>query len=87
MLMYGYSVYDKKVEAYLPLFFARSRGEAIRSFSDACQDGSHNFCKHAEDYVLMEVCVFNDEDGTVRTPDTGPKPIGSALDFVKVVQA
>lgn len=48
-----YSVFDHAVNAYLPPFAVRSKGEAIRSFGDACADKSHQFNRHAKDYVLF----------------------------------
>ena len=38
MLMKMYSVYDSKVEAYLPPLFYKSKGEFLRAFGEACND-------------------------------------------------
>lgn len=65
MRMLGFSVYDRKVEAFLPIFFARSKGEALRSLGDAATDPNHQFAKHAADYILYQVCVFDDQTGHV----------------------
>ena len=55
-----FSVYDKAVGAYLQPFFARSKGEAVRSFTDAANSNDHNFHRHSMDYVLMYLGEFDD---------------------------
>lgn len=64
-----FSVYDKAVGAFLPPFYVRSRGEALRSFSEACNDGKHNFNRHAADYSLMFLGYFDDTSGMFSTAD------------------
>lgn len=63
MISKVYSVLDKAVNAFLPPFFARARGEAIRSFSEAANDEKHQFRRHLDDYVLYELGEFNDAAG------------------------
>lgn len=60
-----YSVQDKKVGAFLPVFQMRSRGEAIRSFIDAVNTKDHQMNKHAGDYELFQVATFDDNTGVV----------------------
>lgn len=79
------SVYDKKVNAFASPFFVRSQGEAIRSFTDACQDGQTVFCKHPEDYLLFQIGEFDDGNGALVQGSTGPTPLIEALQCVKVV--
>ena len=85
MIYLACSVYDKSIQAYLPPFFCRSQGEAIRSFTDACSDAQHQFCRHPEDYVLMEMFRFDDNTGAVEAPATGPTKLITAMECVKVV--
>lgn len=66
MITQLYTVQDTKVGAFLPLFPARSRGEALRSFMDACQDEKHAFNKHRGDFVLYFVGAFDDIEGTIH---------------------
>lgn len=75
-----YSVLDKAVGAFLQPFFSRSKGEAIRSFSDAVQDKSHQFYKHASDFLLMELGVFDDHSGVFQSHE--PVRIISALECI-----
>jgi hypothetical protein len=63
MILHVFSVYDKAVGAHLPPFYARSKGEALRSFSDACNDSKHQFYQHGLDYVLVFLGEFNDVGG------------------------
>lgn len=63
MKLLAFSVFDRAVEAFLPPFFVRHRGEALRSFIDACNDGNHQFAKHVLDYTLTYVGEFDDASG------------------------
>lgn len=63
MILLAMSVRDQAVESFMPPFFVRHTGEALRSFSDACQDQSHQFSKHASHYVLYAVGSFDDASG------------------------
>lgn len=63
MKLLCFSVLDKAVGAYLPPFYSRSKGEAIRSFNDAAWDDKHQFAKHAADYILYECGSFDDHTG------------------------
>lgn len=86
-VMQLYSVLDKKVGAYMPIFTMRSRGEAMRSFMDAVDSDTNGFRRHAEDYVLMQVGAFNDQTGEVLGDPAGPVAVMSALDAVRSVDA
>lgn len=66
MIMFAYSVKDNAVGAFLPIFFARSKGEAIRSFVSACSDDKHQFALHPHDYVLFGVGEFDDLSGLLK---------------------
>lgn len=82
MILKIFSVYDVKAEAYLPPFYVASKGAAVRSFSDAASDPTHNFCKHAEDFTLFELGEFNDETGRIVTLDAFI-PLGTALEHMR----
>lgn len=58
-----YTVFDKAVNAYLQPFFCRSKGEAIRSFTEACADPKSNFGKYPVDYTLVELGEYDDVAG------------------------
>lgn len=79
MILGVYSVLDEAVNAFLQPFYARSDGEAIRSFSDACVDVKHQFAMHPSDYTLFRIGSFNDANGELATSHAR---LGSALQFV-----
>jgi hypothetical protein len=78
MKMQVFSVYDKAVQAYLQPFFSRSKGEALRSFTEAVNDEKTQFHKHAADYMLVFIGEFEDSSGIFDTAD--PCRIISALE-------
>lgn len=63
MKMEVYSVFDRQVKAFLPPFYARTRGEAIRMFQSTVNDGQSMFHKYAEDYELVLLGWFDDSSG------------------------
>lgn len=71
------SVYDSKVNAFSPPFCVKSRGEAIRSFTDAVRDTTLNFHRHPADYRLFILGTWDDQDGSFHQPGA-PEPILSA---------
>jgi predicted acyl esterase len=80
MKLHVYSVFDKAVGAYLQPFYARSNGEALRSFSEACNNGSSQFAKHAIDYTLVRLGEWDDCSGLFVTVD--PQRVISASEVV-----
>lgn len=80
-----FTVFDTKVEAYLTPFYMKSKGEAIRSFTEACNDPQTMFFKHPEDYVLFELGDYSDSDASFCLLPS-PRSIGCAIEFKKVVE-
>lgn len=76
-----YSVHDAAVGAFLPPFFARSRGEAIRQFEDAARD-TNRFGTHGKDFSLYFIGEWSDENGLFKAVDV-PDRIAGALDFAR----
>lgn len=75
-----FAVRDNAVGAFnRPLFF-RSRGEAVRSFSDAVADEKNGFLRHAEHYDFWLLGYFEDSDGKFTIIE--PERVCGALDFV-----
>lgn len=60
-----YTVYDSAAEAYLEPFFARSHGEAVRSFEDAVNTEGHPFQRHPDDYTLYYIGTFTEDSGAI----------------------
>lgn len=82
MILKVFSVYDSKVEVYLQPFFMRTKGEAIRGFSDLVNDETTQFSKYKEDYTLYELGSFHDDTGLFDMLSK-PVSIGVALEFAK----
>nr|QJB20881.1 MAG: nonstructural protein [Microvirus sp.] len=84
--MQVFSVRDKAVGAFLQPFYARSRGEAMRSFIDAMADGNHAFEKHPEDYDLYYLGDFDEEKGVFNDPE-GVKVVSSPMNIMSGLSA
>lgn len=65
MILYLFSVHDAATGAYLPPIFMRSKGEAIRSFTESLENEQHQFHKHYMDYTLFALGTFDDNSGIV----------------------
>lgn len=81
MLHNVFTVLDTKVGAYMTPFFSRSRGEAIRSFQDACSQPDSAFSKHPEDFVMFHLGEY--DDNTAEFKLIAPESLAKAIDFVK----
>lgn len=73
------SVKDTAVGAFMQPFFAKSVGEAKRSFRDACGDPKMEFSRHPEDYTLWLLGSWDDA-GTINVIE--PDRLANASDFV-----
>lgn len=81
-----YTVRDTKAEAFLQPFYVRSRGEAIRSFSDALKDSRSMLGQHPEDFYLFELGEWDEcTAGFVLHP--APVSLGGALEYVALPNA
>lgn len=84
MIMRIFSVYDTKAGAYMQPFFMNHAGGALRAFSDLCNDASHPFGKHPEDYVLFELGMY-DDDGSKFSIHEAPFSLGVGIELIKKV--
>lgn len=55
-----FTVYDSKTAAYLPPFYMQTIPAAIRAITDTCNDPTHQFAMHPEDYILFHLGRFDD---------------------------
>lgn len=75
-----YCLYDSKAEAYAQPFFMRSRGEAIRGFSELANDANTQVGRYPDDFTLFELGSWDPIKGTVSMH--GAKiSLGTALEF------
>jgi len=77
MSLMVFSVYDSKVGAYANPFYVRTRGEAVRSFSDACGDDNMPFKKHPADYILFFLGTFDESTGRLLGVEAPDRVIGA----------
>lgn len=59
------SIYDNVAEAYMKPVFFRSEGEALRSWMDIVNDPQSEFSKHPDHYVLVQVGVWDEDEGVM----------------------
>lgn len=65
MKLLAFSIRDSKAEAFMRPFFAPTRGLAVRSFRDMCnEDGPVS--KHPDDYQLFEIGSFDELTGELE---------------------
>ena len=82
MLMRMYSLYDSKTEAYIPPFYSKAKGDAIRQITQVINDANskHDFAKYPEDFTLFELGVFDDSTGII-TPHMVNENMGCLVNF------
>ena len=75
-----FSLYDSAVGAYNVPMFLRSRGEAIRSFQAAANEGDSNISKWPDQYTLFEIGTYDDASARVEMY-AAPESLGTALQY------
>lgn len=75
-----FTIYDSKVEAWLPPFCARSVGEALRSFEDAANEPKSNICRYPDCFTLFELGSFDDDKGHIELLEA-KRSLGVAVEF------
>lgn len=75
-----YAVYDSKVKFFHFPMFMRNRGEALRSWAEAANDGKTQISSHPEDFALMELGEFDDQTGKIEMLSV-PESLGLAIQF------
>ncbi|WNK13955.1 MAG: nonstructural protein [Microvirus sp.] len=80
-----YTVLDLKVKAYGQPYYARTRGEAIRSFQTSINNSSteNMWAKYPTDYCLYEIGTWDDNAGKFTMHET-PSNLGLAVQFKNV---
>lgn len=77
-----YSIRDVKVNVFNTPFFQTSKAGAIRMFSDLVNDPNSTLNKHAEDFQLYEIGVFDSESGAFIAHDQ-TQFISNATEFLR----
>lgn len=76
-----FSVFDSAVGAYIVPFYLKSKGEALRVFTDLVNDKSHGFSRHPEDFTLFHLGSWNDSDASYQ-PFLTPVSLGKAIEYI-----
>lgn len=76
------AVYDSGVEAYFTPQFYRSRGEAIRSFTEAVHDSKSNISKYPSAFTMFELGEWDDQTAVITLHKT-PITYGLAIEYLK----
>lgn len=73
-----FCVYDSATGAYMQPFFARSTGEALRSFTELANDPKTSVHKYPSDYTLFLLGFWDDNSGIFST--SPPERVIGALE-------
>lgn len=73
-----FAVQDLKIGAFVLTFNAATEGAACRAMQDLVQSPSHAFGKHAEDFNLYEIGLFDETSGVLEAT-----PLRSILNFAE----
>lgn len=65
MQMKMFSIYDSKTEAFSRPFVCHTPSEAVRTFSDAVNQGDSPYNRHPADYTLFAIGLWDDASGTL----------------------
>lgn len=77
-----YCVYDCKVEAFGTPFFFKTKGDALRGFSEVSNDIKTQIGKYPADFTLFEMGDYDESKGKFVIYST-PTSIACAIEFVK----
>lgn len=85
MEMIMVAIKDRALDAYMRPFFAQTKGQAIRMFTDEINNKESPMQKHPDDYDLWYLGTWNDQDGQLNDQKPEQLAIGknSSLDYVQ----
>jgi len=83
MIYKVFTVFDSKIDVFLPPFFCRTSGEAARIMMDMCSDKNHNFYKYRSEFMLFELGTYDDSTG-MMVPLTAPTPLSLLSEYCNV---
>lgn len=81
MILKCFSIYDSAAEVYSPPFFLKSKGEALRAFSDSINDEKTTLSKHPEHFFLFYIGEYDDQKAEFSRQEPTIVSMASALDF------
>lgn len=75
MILQVFTIFDSKIESYMKPFYAHTKGEAIRMFSDGLKESDSMIAKHPEDYTLFHIGEYDDTSAQFTSLNT-PHSLG-----------
>lgn len=66
MQMIMVAIKDRALDAYMRPFFAQTKNQAIRMFTDEVNNPESPMHKHPDDYDLWYLLTWNDDTGGVE---------------------
>lgn len=82
MILKLMTIYDAKSEVYDRPWLAKTRGEAVRSFTEAASDPKTLIHKYPSDFSLIEIGEWDDTKG-VALMAKAHHNLGNGVDFIK----
>lgn len=82
MIVNIYSVLDRKASAFLPIFHARTDGEAMRMMRMTMMRGPSQFTDFPDDYHIYLLGEFDDATGEIQ-PQIKPLPVASISELLE----
>jgi len=79
-----YSIFDTASGIYQRPIFSRADGEIMREFQNICVDREHPCGMHPEDYSLIRVGTFDDQNGFLT--DDSNETLATGLEMVALVR-
>ncbi|AZL82930.1 nonstructural protein [Apis mellifera associated microvirus 29] len=76
-----FTVHDSKAEAYLPPFYMKTKGEALRAFETTVKDTNSQFNKYPHDYTLVELGNFDENSAAIVTHQA-PLILANASEYI-----
>lgn len=82
MILHAVAVRDSATESYNRPFFVQHPAQAVRSFSDECNNKESDMFRHAQDYELWLIGTFDDSTGFMAS---NPERLARAVDLKKEI--
>lgn len=80
MILQVLAVYDSKARAYLTPWFSSQVAVGVRTFMQAANTPGHQICEHPEDFTIMHLGTFNDDNAKFDLKDV-PINLGMASQY------
>lgn len=86
MIYKVYSIFDVAVGVYSRPFFMRSKGEALRAFTDLANDNQSTISRYPSSHTLFEIGEYDDNSG-IFTGYPAFTALGNAVEFKNPVDS